>query len=143
MADISPDKSSPALGNLDSATSTRVQDETLPSTKTDLSERTKQLLSLRYDLLVKLGSGGMGIVYKARDRETGEILALKVLKSTLTDDPSLMERFRNELRLARRITHHNVCRIYDFNRVDDSAFISMEFVDGHSLREVLNRPGKP
>jgi len=142
MADISPDKSSPALGNLDSATSTRVQDETLPSTKTDLSERTKQLLSLRYDLLVKLGSGGMGIVYKARDRETGEILALKVLKSTLTDDPSLMERFRNELRLARRITHHNVCRIYDFNRVDDSAFISMEFVDGHSLREVLNRPGK-
>ena len=44
--------------------------------------------------------GGMGIVYKARDRETGEVLALKVLKSTLTDDPALMERFRNELRLA-------------------------------------------
>ena len=140
MAD-SPDKSLPAPTNRDSATSIRVQDETLPSTKTDLSERTRQLLSLRYDLLDKLGSGGMGIVYKARDRETGEIIALKVLKSTLTDDPTLMERFRNELRLARRITHHNVCRIYDFNRVDDSAFISMEFVDGSSLRELLN-PGK-
>ncbi len=140
MAD-SPDKSLPAPANRDSATSIRVQDETLPSTKTDLSERTRQLLSLRYDLLDKLGSGGMGIVYKARDRETGEIIALKVLKSTLTDDPTLMERFRNELRLARRITHHNVCRIYDFNRVDDSAFISMEFVDGSSLRELLN-PGK-
>src|SRR2546430_2114285 len=113
----------------------------LPSTKTELSEQTRQLLSLRYDLLDKLGSGGMGIVYKARDRETGEVLALKILKPTLTDDATLMERFRNELRLARRITHHNVCRIYDFNRVDDSAFISMEFVDGSSLRELLN-PGK-
>ena len=141
MADISPDKSSPALANREPATS-RVQDETLPSTKTDLPERTRQVLSLRYDLLDKLGSGGMGIVYKARDRETGEVLALKVLKSTLTEDPALMERFRNELRLARRITHHNVCRIYDFNRIDDSAFISMEFVDGNSLRELLNRPGK-
>jgi len=141
MADISPDKSSPALANREPATS-RVQDETLPSTKTDLPERTRQVLSLRYDLLDKLGSGGMGIVYKARDRETGEVLALKVLKSTLTEDPALMERFRNELRLARRITHHNVCRIYDFNRVDDSAFISMEFVDGNSLRELLNRPGR-
>jgi len=141
MADISPDKSSPALANREPATS-RVQDETLPSTKTDLPERTRQVLSLRYDLLDKLGSGGMGIVYKTRDRETGEVLALKVLKSTLTEDPALMERFRNELRLARRITHHNVCRIYDFNRVDDSAFISMEFVDGNSLRELLNRPGR-
>ena len=141
MADISPEKSSPAVANRHSA-STGVQNETLPSAKTDLSERTKQLLGLRYDLLNKLGSGGMGIVYKARDRETGEIIALKVLKSTLTDDPTLMERFRNELRLARRITHHNVCRIYDFNRVDDSAFISMEFVDGDSLREVLCRLGK-
>jgi serine/threonine protein kinase len=141
MADISPEKSSPAVANRHSA-STTVQNETLPSTKADLSERTKQLLSLRYDLLDKLGSGGMGIVYKARDRETGEIIALKVLRSTLTDDPTFVERFRNELRLARRITHHNVCRIYDFNRVDDSAFISMEFVDGDSLREVLCRLGK-
>jgi serine/threonine protein kinase len=142
MADTSPDKSSSAPSNREPATSTKVQNETLPSTKTDLPEQTRQVLSLRYDLLDKLGSGGMGIVYKARDRETGEVLALKVLKSTLTEDPALMERFRNELRLARRITHHNVCRIYDFNRIDDSAFISMEFVDGNSLRELLNRPGK-
>src|SRR6267378_4235174 len=141
MADTSPDKSSSTTIKRGPAASTKLQDETLPSTKTELSEHTRQLLSLRYDLLDKLGSGGMGIVYKARDRETGEVLALKVLKSTLTEDPALMERFRNELRLARRITHHNVCRIYDFNRVDDSAFISMEFVDGNSLRELLN-PGK-
>src|SRR6266550_1268663 len=141
MAD-SPDKSLPAPANRDSATSIRVQDETLPSTKTELSEQTRQLLSLRYDLLDKLGSGGMGIVYKARDRETGEVLALKILKPTLTDDATLMERFRNELRLARRITHRNVCRIYDFNPVGNSACISMEFVDGNSLRELLNRAGR-
>src|SRR5438105_230314 len=119
MSDTSPDKSSSTPSSRVPATSIRVLNETLPSTKTDLPERTRQVLSLRYDLLDKLGSGGMGIVYKARDRETGEIIALKVLKSTLTDDSTLMERFRNELRLARRITHHNVCRIYDFNRVDD------------------------
>jgi serine/threonine protein kinase len=142
MADTSPDKSSSTTIKRGPAGSTKLQDETLPSTKTELSEHTRQLLSLRYDLLDKLGSGGMGIVYKARDRETGEVLALKILKSTLTDDATLMERFRNELRLARRITHHNVCRIYDFNRLEDSAFISMEFVDGNSLRELLNRPDR-
>jgi serine/threonine protein kinase len=142
MADTSPDKSSSTTVKRGLAASTKLQDETLPSTKTELSEHTRQLLSLRYDLLDRLGSGGMGIVYKARDRETGEVLALKILKSTLTDDATLMERFRNELRLARRITHHNVCRIYDFNRLEDSAFISMEFVDGNSLRELLNHPDR-
>ena len=142
MADTSPDKSSSTTIKRGPAASTKLQDETLPSTKTELSEHTRQLLSLRYDLLDKLGSGGMGIVYKARDRETGEVLALKILKSTLIDDATLMERFRNELRLARRITHHNVCRIYDFNRLEGSAFISMEFVDGNSLRELLNRPDR-
>src|SRR5947208_5676557 len=140
MADVSPDKTSSAPADHEPATSAGVQGEILLAAKTELSEHTRQLLSLRYDLLDKLGSGGMGIVYKARDRETGEVLALKILKSTLTDDATLMERFRNELRLARRITHRNVCRIYDFNPVGNSACISMEFVDGSSLRELLNRP---
>src|SRR5438445_12114851 len=103
MADISPDKSSPALANREPATS-RVQDETLPSTKTDLPERTRQVLSLRYDLVDKRGRGGMRIVYKARDRETGEVLALKILKSTLTEDPALMVGLRHQLRLARPLT---------------------------------------
>ncbi len=139
MANISPDKSSAASADREPVTSARIPDEVLSSTS-ELSEQTKQLLSQRYDILYKLGSGGMGIVYKARDRETGEVVALKILKSTLTDDATLMERFRNELRLARRITHRNVCRIYDFNPVGNSACISMEFVDGSSLRELLNRP---
>src|SRR5207247_10879576 len=73
--------------------------------------------------------------------ETGEIIALKVLKPEIADQPFLMENLKNELRLARRITHKNVCRIYDFSRADGFASISMEFVQGESLRNVLNRFG--
>ncbi|MBI4459081.1 MAG: protein kinase, partial [Acidobacteria bacterium] len=83
----------------------------------------------------------MGIVYKARDRITGELVALKVLKPDVAADQVAMERFKNELRLARKITHKNVCRIHEFNLIDNTAYISMEFVDGESLREVLKRFG--
>src|SRR5215472_6307033 len=95
----------------------------------------------RYEVLAELGSGGMGVVYKARDRETGEVVALKVLRAELASNPVWMERFKEELRLARRITHKNVCRIHDFVRAEDCAYISMEFVDGDSLRQILNRFG--
>jgi len=70
----------------------------------------------RYDLLDELGRGGMGVVYKVRDRETGEVLALKFLKSEIASDQQIMERFKNELRLAHRITHRNVARLYEFHR---------------------------
>jgi hypothetical protein len=84
----------------------------------------------------------MGIVYRARDRETGELVALKVLKPEIAADAGIVERFKNELRLARKITHKNVCRIYEFNRAaDGTAYISMEFVEGESLRRVLSRFG--
>jgi class 3 adenylate cyclase/formylglycine-generating enzyme required for sulfatase activity len=93
----------------------------------------------RYEILGRTGAGSTGIVFKARDRETGEIIALKVLKTEIADEPALIDAFKNELRLARRITHKNVCRIYDFNRAEGISFISMEFVEGESLRRVLNR----
>ena len=84
----------------------------------------------------------MGIVYRARDRETGELVALKVLKPEIAADAGIVERFKNELRLARKITHKNVCRIHEFNRAaDGTAYISMEFVEGESLRRVLSRFG--
>ncbi len=95
----------------------------------------------RYEVLRELGRGGMGVVYKARDRETGEVVAVKVLRAELANDPAWMERFKEELRLARRITHKNVCRVHDFVRTEDCAYISMEFVDGDSLRQILNRFG--
>jgi serine/threonine protein kinase len=99
------------------------------------------VLGTRYELLNELGAGGMGRVYRARDRETNEILALKVLLPEFAADPAMAERFKNELRLARRITHKNVCRIYDFNRTDSFAYITMEYVDGETLRALLTRDG--
>jgi predicted Ser/Thr protein kinase len=101
-----------------------------------------EALSSRYEILDSLGEGGMGMVYRVRDRETAEILALKLLRPEIARDPAMMERFKNEIRLAHRITHKNVCRIYDFNRVDDLAYFTMEYVDGESLRTYLKRAGK-
>ncbi len=97
--------------------------------------------SPRYEVLAKIGSGGMGIVYKARDRDTAEIVAIKVLKPEISSDQDMLRRFKNELRLARKITHKNVCRIYDLNRFEGAFCISMELVEGESLRPVLKRLG--
>jgi serine/threonine protein kinase len=98
-------------------------------------------LTQRYDILAEAGCGNMGDVYKARDRETGEIVALKLVKPEIASDAAMMERFKNELLFARKITHKNVCRVYDFNRIAGTAYTSMEFVEGESLRSVLNRFG--
>jgi serine/threonine protein kinase len=98
-------------------------------------------LIARFEILAPLGSGGMGVVYKARDRETGEMVALKSLRPEVAADATTMERFKNELRLARKITHKNVCRIHDFVRSEGTAYISMELVEGETLRGVLGRFG--
>ncbi len=96
-------------------------------------------LTDRYDILAEMGRGGMGIVYKAHERETGDIVALKILKPEIAANSTVTEQFKNEIRLARRITHKNVCRLHEFGRVHDTVYISMEFVDGESLRQVLIR----
>lgn len=112
------------------------------SSKPTSTDTPLRSLDQRYDILGEAGRGGMGIVYRARDRETGEVVALKVLKPEIAADAAVIERFKNELRLARKITHKNVCRIHEFNRAaDGSAYISMEFVDGESLRRILKRFG--
>jgi serine/threonine protein kinase len=98
-------------------------------------------LGARYEILGEAGHGSMGNVYKARDRETGETVALKLLKPEIASDQAMMDRFKNELLFARKITHKNVCRVYEFNRVGGIAYTSMEFVEGESLRSVLNRFG--
>ena len=98
-------------------------------------------LGQRYEILAEAGHGSMGNVYKARDRETGETVALKLLKPEIASDQAMMDRFKNELLYARKITHKNVCRVYEFNRVGGVAYTSMEFVEGESLRSALNRFG--
>ena len=102
---------------------------------------TLEVLGRRYDILGEAGRGAMGQVYKARDRETGEVVALKLLKPEIASDPGMVERFKSELLFARKITHKNVCRVYEFNRIDGIAYTSMEFVEGESLRSVLKRFG--
>ncbi len=106
-----------------------------------LSAAALAALSQRYDILAEAGHGSMGNVYKARDRETGETVALKLLKPEIASDQAMMDRFKNELLFARKITHKNICRVHEFNRIGGVAYTSMEFVEGESLRSALNRFG--
>jgi eukaryotic-like serine/threonine-protein kinase len=96
----------------------------------------------RYEILGILGQGGMGAVYKARDRELDRLIALKVIRPELATDPAILLRFKQELILSRNITHKNVVRIYDLGEADGIRFISMEYVDGEDLRTLLRREGK-
>ncbi|MEP6716338.1 MAG: protein kinase [Terriglobia bacterium] len=105
-------------------------------------DRVPAVLRERYEILSELGRGGMGIVYKARDRETGEVLALKILKPEIAADSQNLERFKNEVLLAHRITHPSVARLYEFHRAGPVVYLSMEYVEGESLRAVLQRVGK-
>jgi serine/threonine protein kinase/class 3 adenylate cyclase len=95
----------------------------------------------RYEVLSQIGSGGTGIVYKVRDQETGEIVALKILKPEIASDPEAQENFKRELCLARKITHKNVCRIHEFTRLNGMAYTSMELIEGESLSSKLYRAG--
>jgi eukaryotic-like serine/threonine-protein kinase len=93
----------------------------------------------RYEILGVLGQGGMGAVYKARDRELDRLIALKVIRPELATDPAILARFKQELILSRNITHKNVVRIFDLGEAEGIRFISMEFVDGEDLRTILRR----
>jgi TolB-like protein len=95
----------------------------------------------RYTVVDELGRGGMGRVYKALDKEINETVALKVLVPGLALDERLIERFRNELKLARRIAHKNVCRIFDLGNFEGTYFITMEYVAGDTLRSILRMTG--
>jgi serine/threonine protein kinase/class 3 adenylate cyclase len=95
----------------------------------------------RYEVLSQIGTGGTGIVYKVRDLETSEIVALKILKPEIASDPDVQENFKRELCLARKITHKNVCRIHEFSRLNGTAYTSMELVEGESLLSRLYRTG--
>jgi eukaryotic-like serine/threonine-protein kinase len=89
----------------------------------------------RYEIERLLGRGGMGAVYRVRDRELDEVVALKLLDVT-TSAPDAIERFRREVRLARRVTHRNAARTYDLGEHDGQRFLTMEYVEGPSLREL-------
>ena len=92
----------------------------------------------RYRILSELGSGGMGVVYKAHDLELDDVVALKMLKPNALVDSEHLDRLKSEIKLARKITHPNVLRTFDFGEVDGYPYISMEYVRGLTLRYLLN-----
>jgi len=89
----------------------------------------------RYKIIEELGKGGMGKVYKVVDQELGEKMALKLIRPEVATDVKTIERFRNELRLARKIVHKNICRMFDLNQQEGTFYITMEFVPGEDLRK--------
>ncbi len=103
------------------------------------SSAPRALLAHRYEIEGLLGVGGMGSVYRAFDRELDERVALKVLRRELLGDPVTLERFRREVKLARRVTHPNVARVYDIGEHEGVRFLTMELVDGESLAATLAR----
>jgi len=100
------------------------------------------VLGGRYEVLQLLGRGGMGAVYKAHDKELDRTVALKLIRPDLARNPEMVRRFKQELLLARQITHKNVIRIFDLGQSEGIKFITMDFVEGHDLRALLKERGK-
>jgi tetratricopeptide (TPR) repeat protein len=96
----------------------------------------------RYEILGVIGKGGMGWVYKARDREIDRIVAIKVIKPELARDESVIARFRDEIILARKVTHKNVLRIFDIAEAEGFKFISMPYIEGKDLKAIIEAKGK-
>jgi len=100
------------------------------------------VLADRYEILQLLGRGGMGAVYKARDTELDRVVALKLIRPELARNPEILRRFKQELILARQVTHKNVIRIFDLGQSGGIKFITMDFVEGQDLRVLLLERGK-
>jgi len=95
------------------------------------------VLGRRYEILQILGEGGMGAVYRARDREVNRMVALKVIRPELTGNSAILDRFKQELVLSHQVTHRNVVRIYDMGDADGIKFITMEYIEGQDLRSLI------
>ena len=100
------------------------------------------MVAERYRIIALLGRGGMGEVYRATDLTLGQQVALKFLPESTVTDPDTLARFYNEVRIARQVSHPNVCRVYDIGEADGHPYISMEYVDGENLGTLLRRIGR-
>jgi len=119
--------------------------EKAPPSRTETVEVPKEELTTgetfarRYQIIEELGKGGMGKVYKAFDTEIQERVALKLIAPTVAADKKTIEHFRNELKLARKIRHKNVCQMYDLNKSEETYFITMEYIPGEDLKSFMRR----
>ena len=95
----------------------------------------------RYEIEKALGRGGMGMVYRAHDRTLDEHVAIKVLRPDFAEDPKMADRFRSEIKIARKIRHRNVCAIHDYGEDRGLLYISMELIDGVDMKQVLRERG--
>ncbi len=96
----------------------------------------------RYQIIEEIGRGGMGRVYKVLDKDVEEKVALKLLNPEIAADEKIIKRFRNELKFARKITHKNVCRMFDLNEEEGMPYITMEYVPGEDLKSSVRRMGQ-
>ena len=99
------------------------------------------LFHSRYEIQGPLGRGGMGMVYKAHDRTLDETVAIKILRPDFAEDPRMADRFRSEIKLARRVRHRNVCTIHDYGQDKGLLYISMELIEGVDLKKILREKG--
>jgi serine/threonine protein kinase/Tfp pilus assembly protein PilF len=125
-------------------TSLETPDESFTKTLfTPVEDLTKgTLFAGRYEIIEELGKGGMGKVYKALDNEIQVEVAIKLLKPEIASDEKIIERFRNELKIAREITHKNVCKVFHFGKEEQSPYITMEYVQGEDLKSLIKKKGK-
>jgi len=145
---MAPDRSAPSERAASTAAGTTVAGpgETMAlggfTPGADTGPARGSLFADRYEVLSTLGKGGMGVVYLARDRTLDDIVALKVLRGEmLKDDPTHLDRFKQEIKLARRITHRNVLRTHDFGEAGGTPYISMEYLEGVTLKDLIKNKG--
>src|ERR1700675_2689358 len=100
------------------------------------------IIAERSRIVALLGRGGMGEVYRAEDLKLSQVVAIKFLPETLSQDPAALQRFHSEVRIARQVSHPNICRVFDIGDVDGVPFLSMEYVDGEDLASVVRRIGR-
>jgi eukaryotic-like serine/threonine-protein kinase len=111
-------------------------------TMAQVAVRDGDLFADRYRVVSTIGKGGMGVVYRAHDRKLDEEVALKVLRpDVLKEDTTLLDRFKQEIKLARKISHRNVLRTHDFGEADGIPYISMEYLEGVTLKDLVNSKG--
>ena len=109
--------------------------------QTPLELARRSTFANRYDVIEELGRGGMGRVYRVFDKQIQEEVALKLLKPEIAADKKTIERFRNEIKFARKIAHRNVCRMYDLSEEEGTQYITMEYVPGEDLKSTIKRVG--
>ncbi|NIN92936.1 protein kinase, partial [bacterium] len=109
--------------------------ETLETPTEELTRGTT--FAARYEIIEELGKGGMGKVYRVEDKKIKEEVALKLIKPEIASDKKTIERFSNELKMARKIAHRNVCKMYDLGEEKGAHYITMEYVPGEDLKRLI------